>query len=502
MDASDRLGLPLLAAGQLQKHITLNEALTRLDVLVQCRAASRSADGPPEDPPGGELHIVAIGAATGAWADCTPGDLVRAEPGGWAVETAPDGMIAAVADEGRVLIRHGGDWRLLGWSLGEVQNVTRLGLNTLADADNPFAVRTPRALFAAPGGDGGGDGGDDLRMVLNKTATADVVSLLFQTGWQGRAEIGLIGDDDLTLKIADDAGGWREALRIDRATGRADFASGAGRVETTVLTAGTTWTPPVWARRVEARVVAGGGGGGSGAAGAAGTARFGAGGGGAGGMARAVWKAADLAGGVVVVVGTGGNGGAAASPGPGSGTGSDGADGGETCLSLAGVVRLRALGGRGGKGGGTTSGVAASGGQGLGPANPGGAGRVDGPADPGGAWDRSDGPGGGGGGGGLDASGTACPGGVGGAGATAGSNVAGGAGGAGVSGGDGTDAETLFWPWAGGGGGGGSASASGGGHVGGEGARGAGGGGGGAGLTLSGAGGRGGNGCVVLTAVG
>ena len=41
-DTSARLGLPYLAAGQMQKHVTLNEALTRLDGLVQCSVTSRS----------------------------------------------------------------------------------------------------------------------------------------------------------------------------------------------------------------------------------------------------------------------------------------------------------------------------------------------------------------------------------------------------------------------------------------------------------------------------
>ena len=41
-DASARLGLPYLAAGQMQKHVTLNEALTRLDSLVQLAVVSRS----------------------------------------------------------------------------------------------------------------------------------------------------------------------------------------------------------------------------------------------------------------------------------------------------------------------------------------------------------------------------------------------------------------------------------------------------------------------------
>ena len=33
-DHSARLGLPYLAAGQMQKHVTLNEALTRLDIAL------------------------------------------------------------------------------------------------------------------------------------------------------------------------------------------------------------------------------------------------------------------------------------------------------------------------------------------------------------------------------------------------------------------------------------------------------------------------------------
>jgi protein-L-isoaspartate(D-aspartate) O-methyltransferase len=38
---SARLNLPCLAAGQLQKHVTLNEALTRLDSLIQTAVLSR-----------------------------------------------------------------------------------------------------------------------------------------------------------------------------------------------------------------------------------------------------------------------------------------------------------------------------------------------------------------------------------------------------------------------------------------------------------------------------
>jgi len=54
-DTSARLDLPYLAAGQLQKHVTLNEALTRLDALVQCAVVSRTTAVQPASPTDGAL---------------------------------------------------------------------------------------------------------------------------------------------------------------------------------------------------------------------------------------------------------------------------------------------------------------------------------------------------------------------------------------------------------------------------------------------------------------
>ena len=49
-DFSARLNLPYLAAGQMQKHVTLNEALTRLDALIQTAVVSRTVSDQPADP--------------------------------------------------------------------------------------------------------------------------------------------------------------------------------------------------------------------------------------------------------------------------------------------------------------------------------------------------------------------------------------------------------------------------------------------------------------------
>ena len=494
-DFSARLALPYLAAGQMQKHVTLNEALTRLDALTATAVVSRTTAAQPSGVADGALYILPAGATGAAWNGRAAGALMRFEAGGWTEVPAPDGLIGLVLDTQSVVVRDAGEWRPLGGFLGEVQNLTRLGVGTSADAGNPVAVKAGKMLFTALEVEAGGDG--DLRMTLNKQGAADVLSLLFQSGWGGRAELGLVGDDDFSLKVSADGGGWSRAFVVDRATGRVDFDRGATRRETTVFITNGSYVPPAWARWVEAVCVGGGAGGGSGMAGAAGTARFGGGGGGAGGLSEGCWPASALSAGLAVIVGGGGNGGGAA-----SGAGVNGANGVESRITLAGAVVLSAAGGSAGGGGSGAAGASGGGGVGVRPANPGGASSITATAGAGAATTCADGPGGGGAGGGLSAADAVRAGGAGGAGAFAGLRTSGGAGGASV-GASGQASASPILSWVGGGGGGGGASAGAFGFAGGAGAAfGAGGGGGGAGLTTSGAGGAGGAGVVRITAVG
>ena len=495
MDASARLGLAYLAPGQLQKHVTLNETLTRLDALVQTRVVSRSTGGQPSGPADGDRHILPASPTGAAWAAFHQHDLVRFEAGGWAVVAAVPGALAWVEDEGQFVVRGPAGWTPLGQVLGAAQGLGRLGLNTTADAANPFAARINKALWTAIATGDGGDG--DLRMTFNKEGAGDVGSLLFQSGWSGRAELGLIGDDDLSLKVSADGSTWRVAMTVDRSTGAVAFPTGAGRVETTVMTASGTWTPPAWTRRIEAVAVGGSGGGGSGAAGASGATRFGGGGGGGGGVSLGQWSRADLGASLTISLGAGGSGG----PGVSIGAGADGGAGSPTTLVSSGVTLLTGLGGAGGKGGSATSGLGGAGGAGAPPSNAGGDSRTDAAALAGGALQRPDGGGGGGAGGGLDAANAVRAGGAGGAGASLQRTAAGGGGGSGAAGGAGAAAASPALSWAGGGGGGGGASTAAG-YAGGAGAAGAGGGGGGAGVTASGAGGAGGPGLVRLVAIG
>ena len=66
MDTSPNLALPYLLANQAQKHVTVNEALRRLDALVQLSVLSASLAAPPASPADGDRYIVPAGA-TGTW---------------------------------------------------------------------------------------------------------------------------------------------------------------------------------------------------------------------------------------------------------------------------------------------------------------------------------------------------------------------------------------------------------------------------------------------------
>ncbi|KQY84629.1 DUF2793 domain-containing protein [Brevundimonas sp. Root1423] len=487
-DHSARLELPYLAAGQMQKHVTLNEAMTRLDALVQTAVVSRTATAQPVSPPDGGLWILPTGATGVDWGARPAGTLVRFEAGGWSAVPAPEGLVVLVVDAAELVVRHWDGWVPLGRRLGEIQDLGRLGIGATADSWNPFLAKLNNALWTAREAAYGGTG--DLRLTLNKETAGHVLSLVFQSGYGGRAELGLVGDDDLRLKVSADGSEWLDDFAVERATGRAVFAQGAARRSVTRFTAPGTWTPPAWARSVEAVAVGGGGGGGSGAFGTSG-ARPGGGGGGAGGVSRSEWPADLLAAGLTVTVGAGGSG----------GSGGAGATGGDSVIELGGAAVLTGAGGSGGQGGGA-GGAGGGGGAGAPASNAGGSSGVAASGGSGGGHERPDAAGGGGAGGGLDGPGVVRAGGAGGDGAILVVKAAGGAGGAGAGAAGATSPQPALH-WAGGGGGGGGAAASGAGHAGGAGGgAGAGGGGGGAGVAAGGAGGPGAAGTVWIVALG
>lgn len=136
-DATPRLGLPYVAAGQAQKHVTVNEALARLDGLVQTAVASRAVAVQPADPADGALYILPAGAAGDAWGPEPEGALMRFEAGGWARIDPAHGHLAWVADEGQALL-FDGTWRRLSTFVEHESVTAALSPN---DARTRFSIR-------------------------------------------------------------------------------------------------------------------------------------------------------------------------------------------------------------------------------------------------------------------------------------------------------------------------------------------------------------------------
>ena len=108
MPDTNRLGLPLLAPAQAQKHVTVNESLARLDALVHLSLASVGTTVPPGSPVEGEAHGVGSGA-TGAWAG-QDGALAVYLNGGWAFLTPGTGWQGWSETGGTRVVFDGQDW--------------------------------------------------------------------------------------------------------------------------------------------------------------------------------------------------------------------------------------------------------------------------------------------------------------------------------------------------------------------------------------------------------
>ena len=208
MTDTPNLGLPYIEAAQAQKHVTHNEALRLIDTLVQLAVLDRDLADPPGSPNEGERWIVAA-SPTDEWAGHAD-DIAAWQDGAWQFSTPQTGWVAFVADEGTLLVWNGSAWGDFFSTVTSIQNLARLGVGTTADATNPFAAKLNSALWAAKTAAEGGDG--DLRSKMSKESAADVLSLLMQTNFSGRAEIGLIGDDDLAVKVSADGSAWSTAL--------------------------------------------------------------------------------------------------------------------------------------------------------------------------------------------------------------------------------------------------------------------------------------------------
>ncbi len=108
MSETLHLKLPYLEAAQAQKHVTVNEAFSALDALVQLSVKSRALAAPPATPGDGDRYIVAA-SPTGAWAGAG-GEVAAFADGAWCFFAPETGWRAYDEGAGEFVAYAGGAW--------------------------------------------------------------------------------------------------------------------------------------------------------------------------------------------------------------------------------------------------------------------------------------------------------------------------------------------------------------------------------------------------------
>lgn len=205
MNDTARLSLPFIMAGQALKHITHNDALNRLDALVQPAVESAALTTPPATPLPGEAWIVPAGA-TGAWAGHGT-EIAVFQDSAWSFYDPAEGWQVFDRANDALLIFSGTQWVPVA-AMGS--GLPQLGVNASADSTNRLTVASAATLLTHIGA------GHQLK--LNKATSGDTASLLFQSNWSGRAEMGLMGDTNWRIKVSPDGSSWSDAIAIEAST--------------------------------------------------------------------------------------------------------------------------------------------------------------------------------------------------------------------------------------------------------------------------------------------
>ena len=150
-------------------------------------------------------------------------------PPEWRLDLYPTrtGWRGFFAAQGQLRVFSSGEWRAI--SLDEHSALPIIGVNTSPDAVNRLAVASDASLFS--------HAGHGHQLKVNKAAAAETGTLLFQTAWSGRAEIGLAGNDDFSIKVSGNGADWLTTLTI---SSRGTVRTPAKPAARPSLTAGTS----------------------------------------------------------------------------------------------------------------------------------------------------------------------------------------------------------------------------------------------------------------------
>ena len=188
-DTSLILGLPYIQPSQAQKHVTHNEALRMLDAVVQLAVEADDLTTPPTGLVAGDRYLVAA-PGQGAWAG-HDAEVAVYDGVTWTFIAPQTGWQAYVKARALTAVFDGTVWQAR-----DLTSVDSIGVNAASDLYNRLTVASEAVLLTHDGA------GHQLK--VNKAAATDTASLVYQTGFSGRAEMGLTGNDDFAIKVSAD----------------------------------------------------------------------------------------------------------------------------------------------------------------------------------------------------------------------------------------------------------------------------------------------------------
>lgn len=210
METTTNLNMPYLAPAQAQKHVTHNEALRRLDAVVHLSVLAMDVGVAPASPNEGDRYHVAQ-AAQGDWVG-RDGQIAAFQDGAWAFLQPRAGWILHDHSASSLYVHDGVTFQPIGGRFGAA-SAPRFGVNTVADPTNRLAVKSDALLVSH---DDVTPGSGDVRIVVNKAAEERVASFLFQDNFGGRAEFGLIGDDQFRCRVSTDGATFHDGFVVDQ----------------------------------------------------------------------------------------------------------------------------------------------------------------------------------------------------------------------------------------------------------------------------------------------
>ncbi len=148
MSTTPVLNLPLLQAAQAQKHVTVNDALLRVDGMAQIVLISVDLTDPPALANDGDCYGVPVGGVN-AWAG-RDGQLAVRSNGGWLYVTPARGWRARISDREADAVFDGAGWRTGALALSQNGAATR---HEIVEIDHPIGAGPTSVVAAAlPGG--------------------------------------------------------------------------------------------------------------------------------------------------------------------------------------------------------------------------------------------------------------------------------------------------------------------------------------------------------------